>query len=90
VPRLIARDGVAVPASSFHIHCTDVDGEWLQWNEDGEYRWKRAHEKGDAALRGPAEVILLELWGRDHGRSEELSPVGDESALTAWTSLAGM
>lgn len=89
VPRLVAREAIEVPASSFHIHCTDVDGEWLQWN-DGGYQWKRAHEKGDAALRGPAEVILLELWARDHGRSDELSPVGDESALDAWTSLAGM
>jgi uncharacterized protein (TIGR03083 family) len=90
VPRLIVREGIAIPDSSFHVHCTDVDGEWLVWNEDGEYRMKRAHEKGDAALRGPAEVILLELWGRDHGRGDELGPVGDETALAAWTSLAGM
>jgi uncharacterized protein (TIGR03083 family) len=91
VPRLVARRGAEiVPRSSFHVHCTDVEGEWLVWNEDGEYRMRRAHEKGDAALRGPAEVLLLALWRRPHGRRDELSPVGDESALDAWLSIGGM
>ncbi|MFP5488716.1 MAG: maleylpyruvate isomerase family mycothiol-dependent enzyme, partial [Acidimicrobiia bacterium] len=90
VPRLLKREGLAVPASSFHVHCTDVDGEWLVWSDDGAYRMKRAHEKGDAALRGPAEAILLRLWGRTSARADELSPVGDESALAAWLTFAGM
>lgn len=90
VPRLIRREGLAVPDSSLHVHCTDVDGEWLVWNDDGSYRMKRAHEKGDAALRGPAEAILLRLWGRPSRRADELSPVGDESALDAWLAFAGM
>lgn len=90
VPRLIVRTGLDVPTSSFHVHCTDIDGEWLAWSDDGAYRMKRAHEKGDAALRGPAEVILLRLWGRTSPRAAELSPVGDESALDAWLALAGL
>lgn len=90
VPRLIKRERLTVPAGSFHVHCTDVDGEWLVWNEDGEYRMKRAHEKGDAALRGPAELILLRLWGRESPRDDELSPVGDESAMAGWLAFAGM
>jgi uncharacterized protein (TIGR03083 family) len=90
IPRLVVREGLTVPTSSFHVHCTDVDGEWLVWNEDGDYRMKRAHEKGDAALRGPAEAILLRLWGRASARSDELSPVGDESAMASWLAFAGM
>lgn len=90
IPRLLKREGLAVPASSFHVHCTDVDGEWLVWNDDGAYGMKRAHEKGDAALRGPAEAILLRLWGRTSPRADELSPVGDESAMDAWLAFAGM
>lgn len=90
IPRLLRREGMAVPTGSFHVHCTDVDGEWLVWNDEGAYRMKRAHEKGDAALRGPAEAILLRLWGRDSARADELSPVGDEAALTAWLAFAGM
>jgi len=89
VPRLIVREKVSVPASSFHVHCTDVDGEWLVWSDDGEYRMIRAHQKGDAALRGPAAAILLRLWGRAPDGDDELSPVGDEAALAAWTSLGG-
>lgn len=90
VPRLIKREQLAVPTSSFHVHCTDVDGEWLVWNEEGAYRMKRAHEKGDAALRGPAEAILLRLWGRESPRADELGPVGDEAAMAAWLAFAGM
>lgn len=90
IPRLIKRKELTAPEFSFHVHCTDVDGEWLVWNEDGEYRMKRAHEKGDAALRGPAEAILLRLWGRESTRADELGPVGDEAALAAWLAFAGM
>jgi uncharacterized protein (TIGR03083 family) len=90
VPRLIAREAIAVPDGSLHVHCTDVDGEWLVWSDDGEYRMIRAHQKGDAALRGPAAPILLRLWGRNSGRDDELSPVGDESVLRSWLAIAGM
>lgn len=90
IPRLIKRERVTAPTSSFHVHCTDVDGEWLVWNEDGAYRMERAHAKGDAALRGPAEAILLRLWGRSSARAAELSPVGDEEVLDAWLAFAGM
>jgi uncharacterized protein (TIGR03083 family) len=90
IPRLIKREQLSIPSGSLHVHCTDVDGEWLVWNEDGEYRVKRAHEKGDAALRGPAEAILLRLWGRTSELSDDLSPVGDDAVLAAWLSIAGM
>jgi uncharacterized protein (TIGR03083 family) len=90
VPRLIARESIVVPDGSLHVHCTDVAGEWLVWNDGGEYQMKRAHEKGDAALRGPGEAILLRLWGRESDRADELSPVGDGSVLADWLAIAGM
>lgn len=90
VPRRFARDDVAVPEGSFHVHCTDVDGEWLVWNDGGEYAVKRAHEKGDAALRGPAADLLLRLWGRTTELADPLSPVGDDAVLDGWLSIAGM
>jgi uncharacterized protein (TIGR03083 family) len=89
VPRLAMRAGVELPPHSLHLHCTDVEGEWLVWTDDGAFRMIRAHEKGDAALRGPAEAILLRLWGRESPRAGELSPVGDASALDAWLALSG-
>lgn len=93
VPRLVAREGRPLPPGSFHVHCTDVAGEWLVWSEDeglDGYRLVRAHQKGDAALRGPAEAILLRLWGRESDRAGELSPVGDPTVLDGWLSIHGM
>jgi uncharacterized protein (TIGR03083 family) len=90
VPRLVAREGLTLPTGSLHVHCTDVAGEWLVWSDGTGYHLVRAHQKGDAALRGPAEAILLRLWGRKSTRATELSPVGDEDVLAAWLAIAGM
>jgi uncharacterized protein (TIGR03083 family) len=90
IPRKVARDGTELPTGSLHLHCTDTHGEWLVWVDDDGYHLVRAHEKGDAALRGPAEVLLLRLWNRSSGREAELSPVGDESVLAAWLAVAGI
>lgn len=90
VPRLLGRPGTTAPTGSFHVHCTDVDGEWLVRLDDGRYLMDRVHQKGDAALRGPAEALLLRLWGRQSPGSAELSPVGDAAVLAGWLDLAGM
>ncbi len=64
--------GDGVPAdmvgASLHVHCTDdiggEGGEWiLRLAADGP-EVERAHAKGDAALRGPANDLLLALWHR--------------------------
>lgn len=44
-----------------HLHCTDTDGEWIV-ERDGTVR--TGHEKGDAAMRGRAQDLLLVLWRR--------------------------
>lgn len=89
-PRLIAGGRADLPAGSLHVHCTDVPGEWLLWSGDGGYQMIRAHQKGDAALRGPAAAILLRLWGRQAIDADQLSPIGDESALDAWLAIGGV
>jgi uncharacterized protein (TIGR03083 family) len=85
--RNVARESVTVPVGSLHLHCTDAHGEWLVSLDDG-FELVRAHAKGAAALRGPAEALLLRLWNRDTDRADELSPVGDESVLDAWLALS--
>ncbi len=90
LPRLIQRGRAQPPAGSLHLHCTDVPGEWLISFEDDAIAIVREHRKGDAALRGPAEAILLKLWNRDSPRNHELNPVGDESVLARWLTIAGM
>jgi uncharacterized protein (TIGR03083 family) len=53
-------------AGTVHLHCTDVDGEWLAWEgDDRALVVERRHAKGDVALRGPASDLLLALWRRE-------------------------
>jgi uncharacterized protein (TIGR03083 family) len=52
-------DGVL--PGTVHLHCTDADGEWIV-ERDGTVR--TGHEKGDAAMRGRAQDLLLVLWRR--------------------------
>jgi uncharacterized protein (TIGR03083 family) len=85
--RHATRNGAAIPSGSLHLHCTDTHGEWLVSIDDDGYHLVRAHEKGAAALRGPAEALLLRLWRRDTDRAGELSPVGDGEVLDAWFAL---
>ena len=85
--RNVERESVTLPAGSLHLHCTDAHGEWLV-SIDGGFELERAHAKGAAALRGPAEALLLRLWNRDTDRADELSPVGDEGVLNTWLALS--
>jgi uncharacterized protein (TIGR03083 family) len=58
-------DDAAPLAGSVHLHCTDVAGEWLVVDDGaGGYVVTREHAKGDAAIRGTANDLLLVLWRR--------------------------
>jgi uncharacterized protein (TIGR03083 family) len=87
--RRVARDGVTLPPSSLHVHCTDTAGEWTVQAVDGALECAREHRKGDAALRGGAQDLLLALWGRpvpDGG----FDVVGDADAAAAWLAIGGV
>ncbi len=59
------KDDAAPLGGSVHLHCTDVAGEWiLREGAADALEVERRHEKGDAALRGPASDLLLALWRR--------------------------
>ena len=88
LPRRIIRDGGEFPQSSLHVHCTDTAGEWLVWSDGNELQMRREHAKGDAALRGSAQDLLLSLWGRSQ-RSPAIDVVGDPLVAEAWLSLGG-
>ena len=89
VPRLVERDGLALPPTgSAHLHCTDTEGEWTVEVLDGDYVLDRTHRKGDAAVRGTAEQLLLRVWGR--ARSDDaLEVIGDAEVASAWLGLGG-
>jgi uncharacterized protein (TIGR03083 family) len=79
----------AAPAGpSIHVHCTDTDGEWLiALPAAGERVVTREHAKGDAALRGPAEGLLLTAWGRLDPAAAGVEVVGDEAVVARWAEL---
>jgi uncharacterized protein (TIGR03083 family) len=59
------REGEGPLGGSVHIHCTDVDGEWLIVpTESSDVVVTREHAKGDCAIRGSASQLLLGLWRR--------------------------
>jgi uncharacterized protein (TIGR03083 family) len=63
LPRL-AGNFDDVGDGTVHVHCTDVEGEWLVARRDGELTVTAEHAKGDVAARGTASDLLLFLWGR--------------------------
>ena len=74
-------DALRGKGESAHIHATDGDGEWvLRFEPDG-LAITREHAKGDVAVRGPANDLLLYLVGR---RSlDGLEIFGDATVLTS-------
>jgi uncharacterized protein (TIGR03083 family) len=69
----------AVGDFTFHVHCTDTEGEWLLSQRDGAAIVTAEHAKGDVAVRGTGSDLLLFLWGRVPAGSLEV--FGDEALL---------
>ena len=66
---------------SVHIHCTDVDGEWLIVpTSTSDVVVTREHAKGDCAIRGSASALLLGLWRRIPMSSLEVIGSADVAA----------
>ena len=83
-------DGGIDTGGTIHLHCTDVEGEWTFQATGSGFSWSRGHTKGDVALRGPAESLLLVLWGRVPVAVAAGAEVfGDDAVLTRWLA-AGM
>src|SRR5262249_25715818 len=71
---------------TFHLHCTDADGEWfVRLDPDGVHTTKE-HAKGDAAGRGTASNLFLFAWGRVG--PDALEVFGDREILERWQELA--
>ena len=75
------REGEGPLRGSVHIHCTDVDGEWLIIpTETSDVVVTREHAKGDCAIRGSASQLLLGLWRRIPMSSLEVIGSSDVAA----------
>lgn len=85
-PRLLRGDDApATLGGTLHLHCTDVEGEWLVSLKDGQLDVRREHAKGDCAVRGTASDVALFLNNRPvHDRLEVF---GDRAVAEAWGSV---
>jgi uncharacterized protein (TIGR03083 family) len=79
----------AAPAGpSIHVHCTDSEGEWLlHLPAAGERVLTREHTKAKVALRGPAEGLLLMMWGRLDSTAANVEVIGDTDVVNRWGEL---
>ncbi|WP_322760460.1 maleylpyruvate isomerase family mycothiol-dependent enzyme [Frankia sp. Cr2] len=73
----VAADGSA------HVHLTDTDGEWLVRLDGTTVEVSVGHAKGDGMLRGPADKVLLALWGRVAPDSDGLIVLGSAELIQA-------
>jgi uncharacterized protein (TIGR03083 family) len=87
MPETVTRLGIDLTAT-VHLHCTDVEGEWMLDLRDGGLTVSREHGKGDLAVRGPASGLFLWSWNRLSAEDAGLDTFGDPGLLEAWRALA--
>jgi uncharacterized protein (TIGR03083 family) len=73
--------------ASFHLHCTDADGEWLTTFVDGTPTTVREHAKGDMAVRGPASALYAWSWNRIAAGTHGVEALGDTTLVERWASV---
>lgn len=77
----VSADVLTGAGERAHLHATDGDGEWvLRFEPDG-LTVTREHAKGDVAVRGTANDLLLYVVGRRGLDGFEI--FGDETVLTS-------
>ncbi|MFC1441428.1 maleylpyruvate isomerase family mycothiol-dependent enzyme [Streptacidiphilus sp. N1-10] len=71
---------------TLHLHCTDVRGEWLlrRAQVPEGFAYEEGHAKGDAAVRGSAEELMLLLNKRLPDGRNDLQVIGDHRAVALW------
>jgi len=96
LPRLVAREAVALPTASLVVRCTDTGHAWRIVAEDTVVIVTAIGRDavdgdgdGEATLAGPAAAILGRLWGRPID-DEAVVVSGDRSVADAWLALPGM
>lgn len=71
---------------SLHLHATDAEGEWTITMHADRVDVVKGHAKGDAAIRGRAVDLLMQVWGRDP--LGEVEVFGDEEVVAAFLAAA--
>lgn len=77
-------DAPGTDDGTVHLHATDGEGEWVVELPAGGLVVRRAHERGDLAVRASASDLDLLLWGRPPlGEVERIGDAGRWDALLA-------
>ena len=73
---------------TLHLHATDdglgPTGEWTIVNDEDGVGWSHSHGKGDVALRGPANALLLAIVRRRTAAEAGIEIFGDTAVWDAW------
>lgn len=78
-------DPITGNGETVHLHCTDVEGEWLvRLGADG-LEVEREHAKGDVAARGNASALLC--WTMGRGPIDAIEVHGDAALLDRWREI---
>lgn len=83
--RLRNPTAFAGKGETVHLHATDAHGEWVITRGGDGMTVERAHAKSDVAARGPAQDLLLFVWGRIG--PDRLETFGDTALLEDWRRL---
>jgi uncharacterized protein (TIGR03083 family) len=73
---------------TLHLHATDEglgpSGEWTIVNDEEGVGWSHEHGKGDVALRGPANDLLLAIVRRHTAAEAGVEVFGDTTVWDRW------
>mgnify|MGYP003341672377 FL=1 len=67
---------------TLHLHATDTEGEWMLTMTPDALTWTHGHGKGDTAIRGRAEDLLLFVMSRRG--TDGLEVFGDTTLPARW------
>lgn len=87
LPGYLRRHPVAALEGTFHVHCTDAEGEWVLDFAAPELEVRREHAKADTAVRGPASSLFLWLWNRLALDSAGLEVFGRQELAAAFADV---
>jgi uncharacterized protein (TIGR03083 family) len=86
-PLLPAAQAITGDGETVHFHCTDREVEWLVTLTPDGLTLHPEHAKGDVAVRGTANAIMLAVWNRIGPDNPELEIFGDRDLLDRWRRL---
>jgi len=83
-----SRTPALTHGQTVHLHATDEQlgptGEWTIAHDDDGLWWSHSHGKGDVALRGPVNALLLATVRRKTADELGLEVFGDTAVWDGW------